>query len=185
MDEQFDEEIQDEPVAVDLDLARLTSCARLALDRATEEARRLGDPFVGTDHVLLALTSIESAAAKQVLDSLDMSTARLNELMRFIRGGERPASNGDCEYAYSPRLQRVLTAAAKESAKRSHGEIGTLHLLSGLLREKEGLAVFLLESPGVGLERAGGAIARAHREGLKDEGIGDRGQGLGVGNVGP
>jgi ATP-dependent Clp protease ATP-binding subunit ClpC len=169
MDEQFDDEIQDEPVAVELDLARLTSCARLALDRATEEARRFGDPYVGTDHVLLALASLETAAAKQVLDALEMTTERLNGLIRFIRGGEQTMANGECEYAFSPRLQRVLAAAAKDSAKRSHAEIGTLHLLSGLLREKEGLAVFLLESPGVGLERAGGAIAHAHREGLKDE----------------
>lgn len=168
MDEAFEEELQDEPVAVDLDLARLTSCARLALDRATDEARRLGDPFVGTDHVLLALASLDTAAAKQVLDALEMTTERLLGLIRFIRGGEAPAANGGSDYAFSPRLQRVLAAAAKDSVKRSHTEIGTLHLLSGMLREKEGLAVFLLESPGVGLERAGGAIARAHRDGLKD-----------------
>jgi ATP-dependent Clp protease ATP-binding subunit ClpC len=166
MDEQLDDELQDEPVTVDL--ARLTNCARMALDRAADEARRLGDPYVGTDHVLLAIASIENAAAKRVMESLEMDSERLMRVIRFIRGTGQDSLNGDSEYAYSPRLQRVLEAAAKDSAKRSHTEIGTLHLLSGLLREKEGLAVFVLESPGVGLERAGGAIARAHRDGLKD-----------------
>jgi ATP-dependent Clp protease ATP-binding subunit ClpC len=168
MDEQIDDELHDEPEPAAVDLARMTPCARLALERAADEARRLGDPFVGTDHVLLAITALENAAARRVLDSLDLHTERIASHMRFIRGFERPEANGAAEFGYSPRLQRVLVLAAKDMVKRSHTEIGTLHLLSGILREKEGLAVFLLESPGVGLERAGGAIARAHRDGLQD-----------------
>lgn len=168
MDDQFEEEPQEEqPVAVDL--SRLSSCAREALARAAEEARRFGDPYVGTDHVLLALTAIEAAAARRVFAELEVDGERLTARMTFIRGRSPSAdANGEIEMGYSPRLQRVLAAAAKDAGKRGHAEIGTLHLLAGLLREKEGLAVFLLESPGVGLERAGGAIARAHREGLTD-----------------
>jgi ATP-dependent Clp protease ATP-binding subunit ClpA len=167
MDDQLEDELQDEPIAVDL--TQLTPCARQTLDRASDEAQRMGDPYVGTDHVLLAMVSIDTAAAKRVLEILEIDADRLSGTMRFIRGTDNPPSNGGVEYPYSPRLQRVLESAAKDAVKRSHGEIGTLHLLSGMLKERSGLAVFLLESPGVGLEKAGGAIARAHRDGIKDE----------------
>lgn len=167
MDEPFDEELQGEqPVAVQP--ARLSTCARQALERAADEARRFGDPYVGTDHVLLALCGFEAAAAARVFAELEVDGELLAARMAFIRGRAVTSDNGEIAMGQSPRLQRVLATAAKDAAKRGHTEIGTLHLLAGLLREKEGLAVFLLEFPGVGLERAGGAIARAHRDGLRD-----------------
>jgi hypothetical protein len=47
--------------------------------------------------------------------------------------------------------------------------VGTIHLLLALVREREGIAVMLLEVPGVALERIGGAMMRALREGATDE----------------
>ncbi len=167
MDELLDEELQEELVEVDLD--RLTPCARAAFDAAAAHARELGDAFIGTDHVLLGLALIEAGAASRVLTALKASAERLTSTMHFIRGGGQTSLEGEVEQAYSPRLVRVLELAAKDAAKRNHSEIGTLHVLAGLLRERTGLAAFLLESPGVGHGRAGSAITLAHREGWHDE----------------
>jgi ATP-dependent Clp protease ATP-binding subunit ClpC len=166
MDELLEEELQEESIEVDLD--RLTPCARAALDRGAGCARAFGDPFVGTDHVLIGLAQVENGAAWRVLASLNASADDLNARMLFIRGGQREPVEDGVEQALSPRLLRVLELAAKDASKRNHAEIGTLHVLSGLLRERTGLAAFLLESPGVGHGRAGSAINLAHREGWLD-----------------
>ena len=127
------------------------------------------DPFVGTDHLLVGLFTVSTGAASRVLTKLGVDVEFVTANMRFIRGGESAAAELDTERARSPRLVRVLEAAAKDAAKRNHAELGTLHLLSGLLRMREGLAVFLLEAPGLGLGKIGVAISTAHREGWKDE----------------
>ncbi len=167
MDELLEEELQDEPVAVDLD--RLSGCAQATLHAARRHAEGLGDPFVGTDHLLIGLASVECGAAHQILRSLNVDSERVLTTMRFIRGVDQPNGDAPPELAFSPRLVRVLESAAKDAAKRNHTELGTLHLLSGILREREGLAVFLLESPGIGLGKAGTSIAAAHHAGLTDE----------------
>lgn len=167
MDELLEEELQDEPVAVDLD--RLTACAHATIQAAREHAERLGDPFIGTDHLLIGLAAIECGAAHRILLSLNVDKDRALTAMRFIRGIDGRNGDSDSERAFSPRLIRVLESAAKDASKRNHTELGTLHLLAGILREREGLAVFLLESPGIGLGKAGTSIAAAHHAGLTDE----------------
>lgn len=166
MEEPLDEELQDEPITFDLEL--LTAGARAALDIARSQAHAMGDPFIGTDHVLLGLACSNAGAAYRVLSTLQLSPDLLRDKMTFIRGGEpKPIENGS-DPGFSPRLLRVMAFAAKEAAKRNQSEIGTLHVLSGLLREREGIAILLLESPGAGLGRTGSAIAAAHREGWSD-----------------
>jgi ATP-dependent Clp protease ATP-binding subunit ClpC len=166
MDESHDDELIEEPVSFELD--QLSACVRTSLDLAKSRAQAMGDTFVGTDHVLLGLALNSTGAAFRVLESLALTADQLQAKIVFIRGGARsPLANGE-DPTYSPRLQRVLASAAKDAAKRNHTEIGTLHVLSGIMREREGIATLLLESPGVGLGRTGSAIALAHREGWRD-----------------
>ena len=167
MDELLEEELQDEPVAVDLD--RLTRCALATIQAARKHAEGLGDPFVGTDHLLIGLAAIECGAAYRILLSLNVDKDRVLTAMRFIRGDDGRNGDSASELTFSPRFVRVLESAAKDAAKRNHTELGTLHLLSGLLREREGLAVFLLDSPGIGLARAGTSIAAAHHASWNDD----------------
>jgi ATP-dependent Clp protease ATP-binding subunit ClpC len=166
--EEFPDEELPEPEP-EVDLARMTEAARRALDAASETARGRGDSFVGSDHLLLGLALTGGCAAARLLATLDFSTKRIQTELSFILG----APNGDVpvedQQPYSPRLQRVIEFAAKECAKRRHPEITTLHLLSGLLRERTGIASVVLEAPGVGHGRAGSAILLAFREGWTDD----------------
>ncbi len=149
-------------------LDRLSPCAANALNLAREEADLLGHAYVGTEHLLIGLAREERGAAAMVLGTIDVTADRLRASLVFVLGrgdGDR-AGNA---LPHSPRLDRVLEAAGKEALRRSQPQIGTLHLLLALVREREGVAVTLLEVPGVGLERIGGALMRALREGLADE----------------
>lgn len=165
VDETFEEEVTIDEVAVDVE--QLSLRARSALELAAVEAEKMGDPFVGTDHVLIALSLTEQCAARNVLDSVDLTTARICDSMRFIRGSQ-PNGTPSSDQLYSPRLQRVFAVAAKVAAKAAQPEIGTIHILSGLLREGGGLAVFLLESAGFSAKRADQVLDIAAREGWSD-----------------
>ena len=147
---------------------RLTSCAARALDLARVEASQLGHPYVGTEHLLIALAREEGAAAARVLASLDLTAERLRDWVAFIAGRGEDRRNVAADPPHSPRLQRVLASAQKEAARRGQQQVDTLQLLLALVRERQGLAVVLLEAPGVGLERIGGAMMRALREGATD-----------------
>ncbi len=145
-----------------------TACARNVLNYAKEEARSLGHAHLGTEHLLIALAREEQGAAARVLSSLGITADQLRNSVAFIAGRGEPLPADSQEPSPTPRLSRVLESAAQEAKKRSHNVVSTLHLLLALLREREGLAVMLLESPGVGLERIGGAMMRAFRDGLSD-----------------
>lgn len=145
-----------------------TACAQNVLEYAKDEARNLGHAHCGTEHLLIGLAREERGAAAQVLSSLGLTAAQLRQSVAFIAGCGQPRSPDSEDPPLSPRLSHVLEVAAQEAKKRGQSLIGTLHLLLALVREREGLAVMLLESPGVGLERIGGAMMRAFRDGLTD-----------------
>ena len=158
---------------IDLVLDRMSSCAANALALAREEARLLAHPYVGTEHLLIGLAREERGAAARVLASLELTAERIRESVVFIVGrGEGDPSIE--EPAPTPRLERILEAAEKEASRRQQSQVGTLHLLFALVRERSGIAVMLLEVPGVALERIGGAMMRAIREGATDDEVASR-----------
>jgi ATP-dependent Clp protease ATP-binding subunit ClpC len=167
MDELLDETPQFDPT--DYDLERFTLCARDALSSAEIAARKLGDPFIGTDHLLVGLAMTESGAAYRVLEPVQLTPARLAESMRFIRGIDPGHTGNGVDGGFSPRLVRVLARATKVATDRGDAEIGTIHILLGLLREREGLSVFLLDSAGLGPKRFDYVIATAQRTGWTDD----------------
>jgi ATP-dependent Clp protease ATP-binding subunit ClpC len=144
-----------------------TLCAERCLMRAEEEAIALGDDFVGSDHLLIALAEEREGAASRVLIDLGNDADVLRSKLVFIRGTRQTGPVG-LPLPRSPRLEHIIQMAGIEASLKDARSIGTLHLLMALLKERKGIGVFLLESPGVGLERAGGALARAFREGAVD-----------------
>jgi ATP-dependent Clp protease ATP-binding subunit ClpC len=179
MEDQLEEAPEQELVAFDLE--RLSSCARDALAAARTEARNLGDRFIGTEHLLLGLSQTKDGAAYQVLQSIRLTSDRLADSMRFIRGGRLEQPNNEADQGFSPRLQRVFALASKEAVDRGDREVGTVHILLGLLRVREGLSAFVLESAGLGPKRVDYMIDRAHGSSWDDQDGGDEdGRGPGV-----
>ncbi len=61
---------------------------------------------------------------------------------------------------YTERARQVLVLAQEEARTLKHNNIGTEHLLLGLLREQEGLAARVLASLGIGVERTREQVTR-------------------------
>ena len=126
--------------------------ARRALTRAQEEAQRFGHNYIDTEHVLLGLIAEEEGVASRVLASLGVAPNKIRAAVEFVVGRGERSSIG--EVGLTPRAKRVIELAVDEARRLNHTYIGTEHLLLGLLREREGAAVGVLESFGVSLEKA-------------------------------
>src|SRR5262245_58202254 len=105
----------------DLVLDRLSPCAVHAFDLAREEARLLGHPYVGTDHLLIGLAREEHGAACRVLATLDLTPDFLRERIVFI-GGRGEGTPDAAEPAFSPPLERVMETATKEAERRQQAQ---------------------------------------------------------------
>ena len=126
--------------------------ARKVLTMAQEEAQNLSHSYIGTEHILLGLMREEEGVAAKVLVSLGVSLSKLRSAVESVIGrGEEP---GTGETGLTPGAKRVIELAIDEARQLGHNYIGTEHLLLGLLREGKGIAVDVLDSFGVTLERA-------------------------------
>jgi ATP-dependent Clp protease ATP-binding subunit ClpC len=126
--------------------------ARRALTRAQEEAQRFGHNYIDTEHILLGLIAEEESVASKVLANLGVLPNKIRAAVEFVVGrGERSAIG---EVGLTPRAKRVIELAVDEARRLNHSYIGTEHLLLGLLRDREGAAVGVLESFGVTFDKA-------------------------------
>lgn len=129
-----------------------TERAQRVLYLSQEEARKLGHSFVGTEHVLLALTHESQGVAGRALHNMGVEPEAVRNEVESIIGRGEP---GQAEMVgLSPRAKRVLELAIDEARLMGHGYVGTEHLLLGLLREGEGVAAQVLDNLGVDLDRA-------------------------------
>jgi ATP-dependent Clp protease ATP-binding subunit ClpC len=141
-------------------LRKLTVRARRVLERAQQDLpASFGHNYVGTEHLLLALSEDADGLAGRVLARAGIVSADVSaDLVTIIGRGESPPST---ERVMAPRLRIVLGLAVAEAARLDHGFVGTGHLLLGLLREGQGIAARILTGRGADLEDLTGATLRA------------------------
>ncbi len=167
-DLEFDESGQDvvistEPIAVTV----YSNSAKDVLEHAETLAATAPGGAMTVEHLLLSLAADSDCAAARVLRESGFDGPAIARTIAFIQGEAQSAGVAP-SVVLSPRMERILTAAGREAATQKSEQVDTLHLLVALLRERQGIALLSLESPGVGLEPIGAAISRAIREGVTD-----------------
>src|SRR5712691_2289997 len=147
-----------------------TERARYVMTLAVDEARRLEHNYVGTEHMLLGLVSEGEGVAAHVLSSFGVELDKTrNEIVSMLNHGREKSNpvlskiktamhQGEIVFAgrqadLTGRAKKVLGRAVDEASLRGHHYVGTEHLLLGILREGEGLAVGVLKNLGVDLEK--------------------------------
>jgi len=124
-------------------MERFTQRARRVLSLAQEEAERLQHNYIGTEHLLLGLMREEGGVAGRVLRDLGLDQRRVEELVeRMTRAGQR---SPNARIDLSPGTKKVLELAVDEARRMGHHYIGTEHLLLGLVRQQEGIAIDVLK----------------------------------------
>jgi ATP-dependent Clp protease ATP-binding subunit ClpC len=121
---------------------RFTERARQSVVLAQEEARALKHNYIGTEHILLGLLREEEGLAARVLESLDITVEEVRaQVARIVGQGDEVTAG---QIPFTPRAKKVLELSLREALGVGHNYIGTEHVLLGLLREEEGVAVRIL-----------------------------------------
>jgi ATP-dependent Clp protease ATP-binding subunit ClpB len=83
-------------------------------DRAEDDARKLGDAYVSTEHLLLALTEEKGASARTLLSGQGVSAEDLRQSLQEVRGSHRVTDQSPEEkYQALERYTRNLTDLAR------------------------------------------------------------------------
>ncbi|MCX8128545.1 MAG: ATP-dependent Clp protease ATP-binding subunit [Clostridia bacterium] len=126
---------------------RFTEKAEKAITFSQESAMLLGHNYVGTEHLLLGLVKEGSGVAARVLQNQGVTEEKiLKEIEELIGKGEQ---TGEQPLGFTPRTKRVLELSFREARRMGHNYIGTEHLLLGIMKEGESVAVRILMDLGV------------------------------------
>jgi ATP-dependent Clp protease ATP-binding subunit ClpC len=131
-------------------MERFTQRARRVLSLAHQEAERMRHNYIGTEHLLLGLIREEGGVAGRVLRELGLEADRVQEMIERLTG---PGQFKGGKLDLSPGTQQVLEYAVEEARRMGHHYIGTEHLLLGLVRYGEGVAIDVLRKLGVSQEQ--------------------------------
>ncbi len=131
-------------------MERFTQRARRVLSLAHQEAERMRHNYIGTEHLLLGLIREEGGVAGRVLRELGLEPDRVQEIVERLTG---PGEYRGGKLDLSPGTQQVLEYAVDEARRMGHHYIGTEHLLLGLVRHGEGIAMDVLRKLGVSAEQ--------------------------------
>ena len=127
---------------------RFTDRARRVVVLAQEEARMLNHTHIGTEHLLLALIRESGGVAAQALASLGITEESSRQQVEEIVGRGQPGQQHG-HLPFTPRAKKILQLSLREAIALGHGYIGTEHILLGLVREGEGVAMRVLDGLGV------------------------------------
>lgn len=129
-----------------------TEQAKEALRIARNIAKELEHPYVGTEHLLLALRKVYTGVAGQVMAKNGVEEESIikviNELLSPV--GD-PLFEGKLED--SPRLEYILEESRIEAARFHSADIGTEHLLLALIRDVDCVAARILLTLNISLQK--------------------------------
>jgi ATP-dependent Clp protease ATP-binding subunit ClpC len=130
---------------------RLTRQAERAVDYARDIAEELHHNYIGTEHLLLGLIRSVDGLASKILLQNDVTEEHILRLIEQLinDGGVIVGEVAD----YTPRARRVLECSSREAARLNQTKIGTEHLLIALLKEKDCIAIRLLNTLGVSIHK--------------------------------
>jgi len=121
---------------------RFTDRGRRVVVLAQEEARMLDHNYLGTEHLLLGLLRESGGVAAKALQSLGIGLEAVRHQVVEIIGEGHQAPSG--HIPFTPRVKKVLELSLREAQLLGHDYVSTGHLLLGLLREGDGVAVQVL-----------------------------------------
>jgi ATP-dependent Clp protease ATP-binding subunit ClpC len=127
---------------------RFSERARRVLMLAQEEAKRLNDSYIGTEHLLLGLVQEERGVAARVLRDMGVNPVQVRRLIEESSRRSGQQVRGQAA-GLTPRTKRVIERAVDEARRMDHNYIGTEHLLLGLIGEGGGLALDVLKDIGI------------------------------------
>lgn len=130
---------------------KFTDRARKVIALARQEAERLNNDYIGTEHVLMGLIKEGSGVAANILENMNIDPEKvLVEIEKVVQPGSNMVTMG--QLPFTPRTKKMLEYSLEEMRNLGHNYIGTEHLLLGLIRENDSEAAQVMIAMGIELE---------------------------------
>ena len=133
-------------------MERYTEKAKEALILAAEAAEETGSRTVGTEHILVGLMKEGTGTAARVLEAGDVKLERVLELEKKLVSSSQPTQIRDRE-GYTPIARKVLENSYREAVRFHAPLIGTEHILMAMLKQTDCVAVRLLNTLNINIQR--------------------------------
>ena len=111
--------------------------AQFILLKSREEMLELCHPYIGTEHLVLAILKNENAVSKKLINYGLTYDAFKKEILTIIGKGSKKSPF----YLYTPLLRKIMDNALLDAKDNNNGEVTVEHLFSSLLEEGEGIAI--------------------------------------------
>jgi ATP-dependent Clp protease ATP-binding subunit ClpA len=120
-------------------MERFTQRARRVLSVAQEEANRMKHNAIGTEHLLVGLMRVEGGVAERALKNTGLELSKVKSCIAQLTSDYTRTPGAQVDL--TDELKKVLERAGEEAKNLNHPYIGTEHLLLGLTRNPQGLAL--------------------------------------------
>lgn len=132
--------------------SQFTDNAQKALSQAARCARNLKQGYIGTEHILVGLMKEKNGVAAKVLADNGAEVSKVIEMIRDLIAFDKGVAVMERE-GYSPRALQVLEEAHRQADRFGQSRTGTEHILLGLIKEGENVAVRLLNTLNINVQK--------------------------------
>lgn len=131
---------------------QFTDNAKTALQLGTKVARSLHQNYIGTEHILVGLLKEKTGVAATVLSDNGVDESKVIELIKNLIAPTGITSVKDRD-GYSPRALKILVDSHKQAEHFHSTMTGTEHILIALIKEGDNVAVRLLNTMGIHIQK--------------------------------
>ncbi len=131
---------------------KYTQKAQKALKEAAKCARVYHQGYIGSEHLLAGIVADETSVAGKVLRENGVDPSKYNNMIKEMISFDENVVIRE-RGLYSPRAELILEEAEKLAERFGHKEVGTEHILLGIIREGENVAIRLLMTLGVNIQK--------------------------------
>ncbi len=124
-----------------------TQKANTSLNDAIESAENLGHTYIGSEHLLVGLLSVDGSVAHTVLSSKGVTASSVENMLKTTVGIGTPTVLSPNEF--TPRSKQIIESAIANARSMNHSYVGTEHILIAIAKDASCFAMNILEKFGV------------------------------------
>lgn len=123
----------------------------IVIKEANRVARKLGQNFVGSEHFIVALASVADTTAYSILNENGLDIVKIIDALKYTLEPDGVVTGERDKYTMSAR--RILDDSQYEARRLNSQEVGTEHILLALIKETDCVAVKLMASENVNIQK--------------------------------
>lgn len=128
-----------------------SSESEIVIKEANRVAKKLGQNFVGSEHLLVALASVADTTAYSILNNNGLDIVKVTDALKFILEPGGTITREKDKYTETAR--KIFDGAQVEAERFVSNEVGTEHILLAMIREQSSVAVKLMQVEKINMQK--------------------------------